>query len=130
MTEEDSVDFVKFLSETAASYNMSTGLKNAADLIPSVLDYVHFSVNEECVLYSECDTFSPFVEAGKPVFHIEYPAGAPNKIASSDMDEICSHKGNATGTEGFSTVIKKLKLDGWVEYCSGKTYTTEMEAAT
>ena len=108
---------------------MSTGLKNAADLISSVLHYVHFSVNEECVLYSECDMFSPFIKAGKPVFHIEYPSGAPNKMSTSDVTEICSHSGNATGTEGFSTVIKKLKLDGWVEYCnSSKTFTTEVEA--
>ncbi|KAK7422825.1 hypothetical protein QQX98_001387 [Neonectria punicea] len=127
MTAKDAVDFIKFLSETAASYNMSTGLKNAGDIIADVLEYVHFSVNEQCVEYSECETFAAFIEADKPVFNIEYPTGTFNNVSASVKDEICSHSGNSTGTEGFSTVIKKLKLDGWVEFCGQeKTYTTEL----
>jgi hypothetical protein len=128
LTKADAIDYVKFLSETAALYNMSTGLKNAGDMISDVLDYVHFSVNEQCVEYSECSAFSAFIDAGKPVFHIEYPSRAPNKTSTSDINEICSQSGKVTGTEGFSTVFKKMNLDGWVEYCGqGKTYTTDLK---
>ncbi|KAF7539114.1 hypothetical protein G7Z17_g12499 [Cylindrodendrum hubeiense] len=131
LTAEDAIDFVKFLAETAASYGMSTGLKNAGDIISDVLDYVHFSVNEQCIEYSECETFAAFIEAEKPVFNIEYPAGTPDKVASSVIKEICSQSGNATGTDGFSTVIKNMNLDGWVEYCGDdETYTTELDTST
>ncbi|PTD01206.1 hypothetical protein FCULG_00012662, partial [Fusarium culmorum] len=122
LTQKDTVDFVKFLSETAASFNMSTGLKNAGNVISEVISDVHFSVNEQCVEYSECDTFAQFISHGKPVFHIEYPKGAPGKVSAKTVGGICSGKGKANGSKGFSTVIKKMNLDTWVEYCDGKTY--------
>ncbi|KAH7109165.1 glycoside hydrolase superfamily [Dactylonectria estremocensis] len=128
LTAQDAIDFVRFLSETASSYNMSTGLKNAGDIIADVLEHVHFSVNEQCVKYSECEAFAAFIKADKPVFHIEYPAGTSRKVLTSARKETCSHSGNAAGTKGFSTVIKKMTLDGWVEYCGqGKTYSTELD---
>ncbi|CAH0004723.1 unnamed protein product [Clonostachys byssicola] len=125
LTEQDSVNYMKFLSEEAGKYNMSIGLKNAGDIISEVIDVIHFSVNEQCIQYSECKTFSAFIDADKPVFNIEYPDSAPS-VATTDKDEICSKKGKADGTDGFSIVIKKMNLDGWVEYCDGKTYETKV----
>lgn len=118
---------MKFLSAEAKKYNMATGLKNAGDIVSSVLPYVAFSVNEQCTEYSECESFAPFIKAGKPVFHIEYPSGAP-KVKEADRKTICSTKGKAIGTDGFSTVIKKLNLDGWVMYCPKTTYQTTLES--
>ncbi|KAI8716530.1 Alpha-galactosidase [Fusarium sp. LHS14.1] len=128
LTSDDAVSFVKFLADTAASFNMSTGLKNAGDIIPDVISDVHFSVNEQCVEYAECETFAEFVDNDKPVFHIEYPKGTPNKVSSKDASEICSQKGKAAGTENFSTVIKTMDLNGWVQYCDGKKYTTDVDS--
>jgi hypothetical protein len=106
---------------------MSTGLKNAGSIIPDVLDKVAFSVNEQCVQYGECETFAAFVDADKPVFHIEYPKGAPDGVSAAKVSDICSGQGKAKGAKGFSTVIKKMNLDGWVRYCNGKTYTTKLD---
>ncbi|KAJ9633801.1 hypothetical protein H2199_009214 [Coniosporium tulheliwenetii] len=117
LTEQDAIDYVNFLSQQATSLNMSIGLKNAGEIIPQVLNATHFSVNEQCVEYSECDTFTAFVQDGKPVFHIEYPSDAPS-IQSR----------NAEGAADFSTVMKNMNLDGFVEYCSGETYTTPVES--
>lgn len=97
---------------------MTTGLKNAAELIDHVLDAVDFSVNEQCIQYAECQPFSAFIRAKKPVFNIEYLAGTGSTISAEVQDSICSHKGNASYTEGFSIVIKKLNLDGWARYCN------------
>ncbi|KAF4453109.1 endo alpha-14 polygalactosaminidase precursor [Fusarium albosuccineum] len=127
LTEADAISYIKFLSTEAAKYNMSTGLKNAGGIISSVLSYVAFSVNEQCMQYSECETFAAFIKANKPVFNIEYPKGAP-KVKEADRATICSHKGKAKGTEGFSTVIKKMNLDGWVMYCPNNRYQTELES--
>ena len=117
---------MRFLSDEAGKYNMSIGLKNAGDIIDDVLDVIDFSVNEQCVEYSECETFAAFIDAKKPVFHIEYPKGADKGDVSTEAsDEICSHRGKSAGTNGFSTVIKKMILDGWVEYCGGETFDTK-----
>jgi hypothetical protein len=116
LTQADSVSFVKFLASTALSHGLATGLKNAGEIIPDVLPSVQFSVNEQCAAYKECSTFAAFVNASKPVFHIEYPASKP-KISNVTA---CTAK----GTAGFSTVIKKMSLDGFVQYCDGSTFTT------
>lgn len=112
------VDFVKFLGTEAAALNMAIGLKNAGSIISNVLDSVQFAVNEQCAELNECSTFQPFIDAGKPVFHIEYPNGAPS-VASTAVDKLCQW----SGVNKFSTVIKKMSLDGWVEFCDYKTYT-------
>lgn len=125
LSAKDSIDFMKFLSLEAAKYNMSTGLKNAGDIITQVLPYVDFSVNEQCGEYDECDTFEKFIENEKPVFRIEYP-----KEDLSDESEIASvikERCAATGATEFSTVLKNMNLDGWVEYCDGKTYNTTLD---
>ncbi|KAH7114544.1 hypothetical protein B0J13DRAFT_573436 [Dactylonectria estremocensis] len=59
------------------------------------------------------------------LFYIESPAGAPNIISTSVVDEVCADSGNATGTKGFSTVMKHMNLRGWVKYCEQETYITE-----
>lgn len=119
------------------------GLKNAGEIIDDVLDDVQFSgsfppqttlvshfnltlcigaVNEQCTAWSECTTFAKFIDAGKPVFQIEYPS-------EDDLDKstICGTSGAAKGSDKFSKVIKSMDLDGSVEYCGGsKTYRTTL----
>jgi hypothetical protein len=101
------------------------GLKNAGEIIPNVLPLVQFSVNEECVANAECDKFKPFIDANKPVFHIEYPKDSP-KIATDVKDSMCSATGDAAGSNNFSTVLKNMDLDGFVEYCDGSTANTPL----
>jgi hypothetical protein len=100
---------------------MATGLKNAGDVIPDVLDVVDFCVNEQCAEFQECEVFSAFVKAGKPVFQIEYPESAPD-ISDDDMDAHC----NSTGSTDFNTVLKEMDLNGWVELCNGETFETQL----
>lgn len=121
------------MSSTAAQYNLSTGLKNAGSIIPDVLNVTAFSVNEQCVQYKECQTFSPFVEADKPVFEIEYPKGNETNnndlVALDVVDPICSFTGNSKGSKGFSKVIKNMNLNGWVEYCNGVDAITPVQGS-
>lgn len=117
LSEEDAVDFVTFLANAARSRNLAVGLKNAASLIPSVIDVVQFSVNEECHEFDECSLFQPFIEQQKPVFHVEYPKGAEvnnnNNLDTSDLDKICD---DSTSSR-FSTIAKNMHLDGWIQEC-------------
>ncbi|RDI80202.1 putative alanine aminotransferase [Venturia inaequalis] len=116
LTKADSIDFIHFLAAKAHSLNLSIGLKNAGDIIPSVLPVVDFSVNEQCVQYKEADQFLPFIRAGKPVLHIEYPEELKAKV----MRDICARTGHAREAVGFSTVFKGMDLDGVVEFLDGR----------
>ncbi|CZT02574.1 hypothetical protein WAI453_002103 [Rhynchosporium graminicola] len=112
LTSADGADFLNFLADKAHSKGLSIGLKNAGALISSVLDKMQFHVNEQCIEFDECELFKPFIDAGKPVYHIEYPTNAPT-IASDLKIEKCV----AAKTMSFSTVLKTEALNAWVETC-------------
>ncbi|KAJ5726356.1 uncharacterized protein N7483_007713 [Penicillium malachiteum] len=117
LTEDDAIDYVNWLASEAHGRNLSLGLKNGGDIIDSVIDNMQWSVNEQCAQYDECDTYSAFIDADKPVFHIEYPKGDDtdndNNVTSKQKNTAC----NAANVGNFSTVIKNMDLDNWVEYC-------------
>jgi hypothetical protein len=110
-----------FLSSTAHSYNLSIGLKNALDILPSLSGQVQFAVNEQCVQYKECSSYAPMIQGGKPVFHIEYVNGDKQGTDTASKSELNS----ACSDSKLNTVLKNLNLDGWVEYCNGDTATTD-----
>lgn len=117
LTQDDAIDYVKWLASQSHGRNMSLGLKNGGDIIGSVIDKMQWSVNEQCAVYEECDVYSAFVNASKPVFHIEYPKGDDtdnyNTVSTTQRNSAC----NAASSGNFSTVIKNMDLDNWVEYC-------------
>lgn len=101
-----------FLADTAHARNLSVGLKNAGEIIPQVLGRMQWAVNEQRIQYGECDTWQRIVEAGKPVFYVEYSDGAPN-VAAQKVGGICGN----VDAKGFETVLKEMGLDNWVEAC-------------
>ncbi|KAI9927823.1 hypothetical protein ASPWEDRAFT_41944 [Aspergillus wentii DTO 134E9] len=117
LTEDDAIDYVNWMANEAHSRNMSIGLKNAGSIIDSVIKNMQWSVNEQCAQYEECDTYAVFTEAGKPVFHIEYPKGDDT---NNELSVTTAQKKSAcdfTGSGNFSTVIKNMNLDNWIETC-------------
>ncbi|KAH9880684.1 hypothetical protein IAQ61_000978 [Plenodomus lingam] len=136
LTQQDSISYMAYLSSITAPLNLTLGLKNAGDIISAVLPIVQFSVNEQCLQYKECNKFQAFIAADKPVFHIEYPDGAgegesaTRGLSQNTMRSHCSSNGDAEGSQGFSTVLKKMNLDGWVEYCDGNVQTSAVNQNT
>jgi hypothetical protein len=112
LTEADAVDYVTFLANAAHDRGMSIGLKNGGAITSQVIDFMQWEINEQCLVFNECETFRPFIDAGKPVFHIEYPASAPN-VDQATKDAIC----NDPSAADFSTVLKNNNLDNWLLAC-------------
>ncbi|POS84728.1 hypothetical protein EPUL_001872 [Erysiphe pulchra] len=105
------IEYLHFLAKEAHRLNLSIGLKNAGAIVTDVLNIMEWELNEQCLQFGECDKFQPFVDAGKPVFHIEYPESIPNvSLISSD------YCGDARA-RGFSTVLKHMQLDDWALNC-------------
>jgi hypothetical protein len=118
LTQADSIAYMDTLSTAASAAGVAIGLKNSLEILQNVSSLVQFAVNEECVDYSECGTYSDFVNSGKPVFHIEYTSSS--KGFSNDC--LLSESYGSL----ISTVIKRVNLDSWVKYCDGSTYRTSV----
>lgn len=117
LTKQDAINYVTFLASEAHNRGLAISLKNAGEIVSSVVDLVDFSVNESCVVYSECGTFSAFIKKSKPVFHVEYPKGVD---VSNNRDVSTGDKNSACGSGGqlgFSSIIKNHSLDNWIQAC-------------
>ena len=84
----------------AHGYGLSVGLKNDVDAtqVSTLLPYFDFAVNEQCFQYHECAVLQSFVQAGKPVFNVEYK-GKPSSYCPAMND-----------TYDFNSAHKKLSL--------------------
>ncbi|KUI72431.1 hypothetical protein VM1G_07610 [Cytospora mali] len=158
ITEEDMINFLGNLSSYAHSktttlgYSLMIGQKNAVEITDRIHDFMDFAISENCIGTPNsgsnhgaddefCTTFQQYyVDNGKPVFDIEYPAslasndkrrrdssdnsasqeGCSARASKSDVETYCAtSSGNNTG---ISRVLKldddDYGLDGCTQYCS------------
>ncbi|KFY43670.1 hypothetical protein V494_01875 [Pseudogymnoascus sp. VKM F-4513 (FW-928)] len=120
LTTDTAVDFVTFLADATHARNMSFGLKNGAKILSQVIDLIQWNVVEECLQYNECEKYGPVIDAGKPVFLIEYPTTEerPSYVSDEKKEEICGSSGIP---RGFSTILKNMNLDEWIVQCPALT---------
>ena len=104
LTYADQLEYNIWLAEAAHARGLSIGLKNDMDQIPDLLPYSDWALNEECFQYDECETLSPFIQAGKAVFNVEY---------GLKTSEFCAEAERL----GFNSMRKNLDLDAWREPC-------------
>ena len=74
LTAAQQLKYNKALASLAHARGLAIGLKNDLDQVKSLQPYFDFAINEECYTYNECTMLTPFIKAGKPVFHVEYEA--------------------------------------------------------
>ena len=72
LTYADQLTYNKWLAQTAHTYDLEIGLKNDMYQVNDLLPYFDWALNEECFTYNRCELLTPFIEAGKSVFVIEY----------------------------------------------------------
>ena len=100
LTADDQLVYNTFLANVAHQNGLAIGLKNDLDQIPLLLPYFDWALSEECFTYGECSLLLPFIQAGKPVFVIEYDL-APESFCpqANEMN--------------FNVLQKKLELDAF-----------------
>ena len=98
-TKADQINYNTFLADQAHARGLVAGLKNATDLVTSLVKKFDFAVVEQCFKYKECSKYSPFINQNKAVLSIEY---------STASNSICSQ----ARTLNFSTAFYNLNLDG------------------
>jgi hypothetical protein len=106
LTGPDQLRYDVFLANAAHVRGLSAFLKNDLGQIPALLPYFDAALNEQCFQYAECTALRRFIEAGKPVFNVEYKL---------DRSAFCA---KATARL-FNSLKKRLALDAWRRPCRG-----------
>lgn len=101
----DQLAYNKMLATEAHKRGLSIGLKNDLDQVKDLVNHFDWALNEECVKYNECSMLTPFIQAGKAVFHVDYKPMSLSKMCT------------VTKPLQLSTLRKNLNLDAWRETC-------------
>jgi hypothetical protein len=104
ITAAEQLTYNEWLANTAHSLGLSIALKSDTQQIPELEPYFDYSVDEECIEYSECSLLEPFVKAGKPVFEVEY-AKTPSQFCAE------------TNALGLMAMQKGKELEAWNAPC-------------
>lgn len=104
LTAADQLRYNRLIARLAHERGLAVGLKNDLDQIPQLVGDYDFAVNEQCAQYGECARLTPFIEAGKAVFHAEYELPAGRFCADSRRLKL-------------SSLLKKYELGVWRQAC-------------
>ncbi|WP_442818416.1 endo alpha-1,4 polygalactosaminidase [Streptomyces sp. NBC_01237] len=104
LTADDQLRYNRLIARVAHRHGLAVGLKNDLDQIPQLVADFDFAVNEQCAQYGECAELSPFIEADKAVFHVEYELPVARFCADSRR-------------LGLSSLLKKYELGVWRKAC-------------
>ena len=72
LTYQNQITYNQMLAAAAHSLGLAVALKNDVDQSRDLVSKFDFAIDEQCFEYDECDTLLPFIDAGKPVFEVEY----------------------------------------------------------
>jgi hypothetical protein len=106
LTAADQLRFNSWLADETHQRGLVIALKNDGDQAATLAPAFDAAVVEECVQYGECESYSPFIAAGKPVFDIEY-SRAPSAFCP------------VAARLRFTIVGKRLALDAYRTHCPG-----------
>lgn len=72
LTAGDQLRFNRWVAARVHALGMAVALKNDPRQAQVLLPRFDFAIVEQCFQYEECDSYEPFVRAGKAVFEAEY----------------------------------------------------------
>ena len=104
LADDDQIAYNVWLAHAAKARGLAIGLKNDIEQIPDLLPYFDWILNEECFTNQECHRLLPFIQAGKPVFVIEYET--PPQAFCLQANQM-----------GFNALHKHWQLDAYRTDC-------------
>jgi len=85
MTLDESIAYVRWLTNEAHSRGLGIGLKNAEEMVADVVDEVDWMLVEDCYFDSWCLAATAFIDADKPVFMAEYDELVPDFAPACEL---------------------------------------------
>ena len=110
LTAATQLDYNRFLATAAHARGLKVALKNDVDQVTTLAASFDFAVNEQCNEYSECDAYTAFTGANKPVFNAEYKSKW--HTSASARATMCT-KARA---QNLRTLVLPLALDDSFRY--------------
>ncbi len=107
LTAEDQAAYNLWLAGEAHARGLAIGLKNDVEQLAEMLPHFDWIVTEDCFAQGWCDQATPFIDAGKPVFAIEYTD------AGITLDQFCPR----AKAMKISAILKNRNLDAYREAC-------------
>ena len=106
LTEQDGIDYAKWLATAAHSRGISIGQKNASSITAEIVGTYDWALTESCFSDGDwCGDVKAYASANKPVFMCEYEAGS--------FDDACA----TWKPQNYSPILKSLDLDAPVTNC-------------
>jgi endo-alpha-1,4-polygalactosaminidase (GH114 family) len=107
LTAEDQLAYNRWLAAEAHQRGLAIGLKNDPEQATALVDDFDWVTSESCFAEGWCDLLNPFIEAGKPVFDIEYTDNGmqPNSFCNQAIDL------------SIDAILKHRNLDAWRMTC-------------
>lgn len=107
LTALDQLIFNKWLAGEAHARGLSIGLKNDTEQQASLLNFFDWGLTEDCFVQGWCADSVPFINAGKPVFAVEYTDNGIN------FDGFCAQ----VMPLGISGIYKNRNLNAYLQIC-------------
>ena len=107
LTYADQVAYNRWTAAEAHSRGLAIGLKNGLEQVPDLVAEYEWDINEQCFEFDECEMLLPFIEAGKPVWNVEY-------VEEGAKTAVFCPQANAYN---FDSLLKEYDLGSWRESC-------------
>ena len=104
LSYQDQIAYNTFIASEAHARGLAVALKNDLDQIGDLLSSFDFALDEQCFQYNECGLLTPFINANKAVFEVEYKLNT-NKFCPS------------ANAMNFNSMKKHLSLDAYRVPC-------------
>jgi hypothetical protein len=104
ITRADQLRYNRALASLAHRHGLAAVLKNAPELVPSLVRYFDAALVEQCAQYYECAAWKPFVTARKAVWDLEYVTPYARACAAGRAARI-------------QVQVKHLSLDAYRRHC-------------
>jgi hypothetical protein len=106
LTLADDLDYARFLSAESHQRGLSLGLSASGELVALAEPSCDWGLAEECLLDADCDAWSAFRAAAKPVFMVEFGT-------ADDAASLCPQAARLN----FNLLIKRRALDAFRVAC-------------
>jgi hypothetical protein len=102
ITAAEQLAYDTWIAQEVHSLGMAVFQKNDPDQAAQLEPYFDGVIDEQCNQYSECSSYQPYLNAGKPVLNAEYEASLYPSFCASDQ------------AAGMMSALYALALDGSV----------------
>ncbi len=106
LSHDEQLTYNRWLADQAHERGLAIALMNDLEQIEELEPYFDLSVNEECNYFDECDRLDAFIDAGKPVFHVEYDERYVENTYDY-RDRLCAEMEESS----FQTLVLPVSLD-------------------